>query len=90
MVSEEDEDQSLETRQKQSMAQCWQHNFTLINLPNTSDRHLLLQAKEAVILKLSANEMLAKCNVNVKHMGALGCTWSFISKGFQKPLANQG
>ena len=72
MVSEEDEDQSLETRQKQSMAQCWQHNFTHNNLPNTSDRHLLLQAKEAVILKLSANEMLAKCNVNVKHMGAYG------------------
>ena len=57
MVGDEDEDQVLETRQKQCMAQCGQHDITLINLANTSDRHLLLQAKEAVNVKLSANEM---------------------------------
>ena len=57
MVGDEDEDQVLETRQKQCMAQCWQHNITLINLANTSARHLFLQAKEAVNVKLIAHEM---------------------------------
>ena len=42
------------------MTQNGQHNITLINLANTSDRHLLLQAKEVVNVKLSANEMQAK------------------------------
>ena len=57
MVGDEDEDQVLETRQKQCMAQCWQHNITLINLENTRARHLLLQAKEAVNPKLREDEM---------------------------------
>ena len=79
------------------MALNWQHNNTLFNLPNTSDRLLLLQAKETVNVKLIEDEMLAKCNVNVKHMGHMGAhgpptfTWpNLISEGFQKPLANQG
>ena len=77
------------------MAQNGQHNITQFNLANTSDRHLLLQAKEAVNVKLREDEMLAKCNVNVKHMGHMGAhgpptfTWpNLISEGFQKPLAN--
>ena len=53
----EDEDQVLETRQKQCMAECGQHNITIINLANTSDRLLLLQAKEAVNVKLREDEM---------------------------------
>ena len=57
MVGDEDEDQVLETREKQCMAQCWQHNITLINLENTRARHLLLQAKEAVNPKLITHEM---------------------------------
>ena len=39
--------------------------------------------KGVVILKLSENEMLAKCNVNVKHMGAHG-TW--VHMGAHGPL----
>ena len=57
MVGEEDEDQSLETRQKQSLAQCWQHNFTLINLENTRCRLLFLQAKEDRFDDLNATQM---------------------------------
>ena len=57
MVGGEDEDQVLETRENQWMAQCWQHNITLINLENTSARHLLLQAKEVVNPKLIPHEM---------------------------------
>ena len=57
MVGDEDEDQILETRENQCMAQCWQHNITLINLQNTRGRHLLLQAKEAVNPKLIPHEM---------------------------------
>ena len=57
MVGDEDEDQVLKTRQKQCMAQCEQHNITLINLENTRARHLLLQAKEVVNVKLISHEM---------------------------------
>ena len=60
MIGDEDEDQVLETRQKQCMAQCGQHNITLINLPNTSDGLLLLQAKEAINPKLREDEMFPK------------------------------
>ena len=60
MVDDEDEDQVLEPTQKQCMAQCGQHNITLINLQNTSDGLLLLQAKEAVNTKLREDEMLPK------------------------------
>ena len=42
------------------MALNGQHNITQFNLPNTSDGLLLLQAKEAVNVKLIEDEMLAK------------------------------
>ena len=39
------------------MTQNGQHNITQFNLANTSDGFLLLQAKEAVNVKLSEDEM---------------------------------
>ena len=39
------------------MAQNGQHDITQFNLANTSDRLLLLQAKEAVNAKLREDEM---------------------------------
>ena len=68
------------------MTQNGQHNITQFNLANTSDGLLLLQAKEAVNVKLIEDEMPGKCNVNVKHMGHME---HMGAHGFTKPSLDQ-